>query len=34
VPLIVVQNWLAHAHVTTTAIYADAASAEEKDIAR
>jgi integrase len=34
VPLNLVQKWLGHAQLTTTAIYADAAGAEEKDIAR
>ena len=29
-----VQRWLGHAQLTTTAIYADAVGAEEKDIAR
>ncbi len=33
-PLNLVQQWLGHARLTTTAIYADAVSAEEKDIAR
>jgi site-specific recombinase XerD len=34
VPLNLVQKWLGHAQLTTTAIYADATGAEEKDIAR
>ena len=34
VPLNMVQKWLGHAQLTTTAIYADAVGAEEKDIAR
>lgn len=34
IPLNLVQKWLGHAHLTTTAIYADAVGAEEKDIAR
>lgn len=34
VPLNLVQKWLGHAQLTTTAIYADAVGAEEKDIAR
>jgi integrase len=29
-----VQKWLGHAQLTTTAIYANAVGAEEKDIAR
>ncbi|MGH7050534.1 MAG: tyrosine-type recombinase/integrase [Acetobacteraceae bacterium] len=33
-PLNLVQKWLGHAQLTTTAIYADAVGAEEKDIAR
>lgn len=33
IPLNLVQRWLGHAHLTTTAIYADAVGAEEKDIA-
>ena len=33
-PLNIVQKWLGHAQLTTTAIYADATGAEEKDIAR
>ena len=33
-PLNLVQNWLGHAQLSTTAIYADAVGAEEKDIAR
>lgn len=34
IPLNMVQKWLGHAQLTTTAIYADAVGAEEKDIAR
>jgi integrase/recombinase XerD len=36
IPLNVVQKWLGHAQLTTTAIYADAdaVGTEEKDIAR
>jgi integrase/recombinase XerD len=34
IPLNLVQKWLGHAQLTTTAIYADATNAEEKDIAR
>ncbi len=34
IPLNLVQKWLGHAQLTTTAIYADAVGAEEKDIAR
>jgi integrase len=34
IPLNLVQKWLGHAQLTTTAIYADATGAEEKDIAR
>lgn len=34
IPLNLVQKWLGHAQLTTTAIYVDAVSAEEKDIAR
>ncbi len=34
IPLNLVQKWLVHAQLTTTAIYADAVGAEEKDIAR
>jgi len=34
IPLNLVQQWLGHAQLTTTAIYADAVGAEEKDIAR
>jgi hypothetical protein len=33
IPLNLVQKWLGHARLTTTAIYADARGAEEKDIA-
>ena len=33
IPLNLVQKWLGHAQLTTTAIYADAVGAEEKDIA-
>jgi integrase/recombinase XerD len=34
IALNLVQKWLGHAQLTTTAIYADASGAEEKDIAR
>ena len=34
IALNLVQKWLGHAQLTTTAIYADAVGAEEKDIAR
>ena len=34
IPLNLVQKWLGHAQLSTTAIYADATGAEEKDIAR
>jgi len=34
IPLNMVQKWLGHAQLTTTAIYANAVGAEEKDIAR
>jgi integrase len=34
IPLNLVQKWLGHAQLTTTAIYADAVGAEEKNIAR
>ena len=34
IPLNLVQKWLGHAQLTTTAIYADATGAEEKDIAK
>ena len=34
IPLNLVQRWLGHAQLTTTAIYADAVGTEEKDIAR
>ena len=34
IPLNLVQKWLGHAQLTTTAIYADAVGAEEQDIAR
>ena len=34
VPLNLVQKWLGHAQLTTTALYADAVGAEERDIAR
>ena len=33
IPLNLVQKWLGHAQLTTTAIYADVTGAEEKDIA-
>jgi integrase/recombinase XerD len=34
IPLNLVQKWLGHAQLTTTAIYADAVGTEEKDIAK
>jgi integrase len=34
IPLNLVQKWLGHAQLTTTAIYADAVGVEEKNIAR
>jgi integrase/recombinase XerD len=34
IPLNLLQKWLGHAQLTTTAIYADAVGAEEQDIAR
>jgi integrase/recombinase XerD len=34
IPLNLVQKWLGHAQLTTTALYADAVGAEEQDIAR
>jgi integrase len=34
IPLNLVQKWLGHAQLSTTAVYADAVGAEEKDIAR
>lgn len=34
IPLNLVQKWLGHAQLSTTAIYADAVGSEEKDIAR
>ena len=34
IPLNLVQKWLGHAQLTTTATHADAVGAEEKDIAR
>ena len=34
IPLNLVQKWLGHAQLSTTAIYADAVGAEKKDIAR
>ena len=34
IPLNLVQKWLGHAQLSTTAIYADAVGAEEKDIAK
>ncbi len=34
IPLNLVQRWLGHAQLSTTAIYAEAVGAEEKDIAR
>ena len=32
IPLNLVQRWLAHAHLATTAIYADAVGEEERGI--
>ena len=34
IPPNLVQRWLGHAQITTTAIYADAVGPEEKDIVR
>ena len=34
IPLNLVQKWLGHAQLTTTAIYVNAVGAEEHDIAR
>ena len=34
IPLNLVQKWLGHAQLTTTAIYANAVGAEEKTIAQ
>jgi integrase/recombinase XerD len=34
IPLNLVQKWLSHAQLSTTAVYANAVDAEEKDIAR
>ena len=34
IPLNLVQKWLGHAQLSTTAIYAEAVGAEEQDIAR
>jgi integrase len=34
IPLNLVQKWLGHAQLSTTAVYADAVGAEEQDIAR
>lgn len=34
IPLNMVQKWLGHADIKTTAIYADAVGEEERDIAR
>jgi site-specific recombinase XerD len=34
VPLNVVQRWLGHARIETTAIYAEALGAEERNLAR
>ena len=34
VPLNMLQKWLRHAQLSTTAIYADAVGKEEQDIAR
>jgi len=33
IPLKLVQKWLGHAQLSTTPIYADALSAEEKNVA-
>jgi len=33
IPLNMVQKWLGHAELSTTAIYADAVGAEEQEIA-
>jgi integrase/recombinase XerD len=34
IPLNLVQKWLGHAQLSTTAVYANAVGAEERDIAR
>lgn len=34
IPLNLIQKWLGHAQLSTTAVYADAMGAEERDIAR
>jgi site-specific recombinase XerD len=34
IPLNLVQKWLGHAPLSTTAVYASAVGAEEKDIAK
>ena len=34
IPLNLIQKWLGHAQLSTTAIYADAMGAEERDIAK
>ena len=34
IPLNLVQKWLGHGHLSTTAVYANAVGAEEKDIAK
>ena len=34
IPLNLVQKWLGHAQLSTTAVYADAVGTEEKDIAQ
>jgi site-specific recombinase XerD len=34
IPLNLVQKWLGHAQLSTTAVYANAVGSEEKDIAR
>jgi integrase/recombinase XerD len=34
IPLNLVQKWLGHAQLSTTAVYANAVGAEEKEIAR
>jgi integrase/recombinase XerD len=34
IPLNLVQKWLGHTQLSTTALYADAVGAEEKDTAR
>jgi integrase/recombinase XerD len=34
IPLDLIQKWLGHAQISTTAVYANAVGVEEKDIAR